>query len=468
MKKHVWMAGVVAGACLLAGCSSTTTKTTEKATEAKAQTEAAAAEDATEADEAGDETAEAVTEAAEAEEVQEDVTEAAESAQESVAEESLLENETDADIEDMSEEAELSVEDQLGDRPEYTALDYVTLGEYTGLAVEVDPIVVTEEEIDAAVNSAIQLADKYDVLTEGTVETGDIANIDYEGKLDGVAFDGGTAQGYDLTIGSGTFIDGFEDGLIGVAIGDTVDLTLTFPEAYGNSDLAGQETVFTVTVNSVKRMPEVTDDLVSELSDGEYTTVDAYRAYQEEQLTAQAEQTRKSAINNELMTQLYNTCGVNDYPQNLVDYSVKEMNLYYTTYATMYGMSLEDFVTTYFGMDMETYNAQAEEAVKESIQQELILTAIAENEGFAEITDEIYDEKCAEYAEQLGYEDVEEFKANYDDNRVRASIRMDKALEFVSDNAVITEIVETEAEESVTEAAEESVAEAAETEAVTE
>ena len=132
---------------------------------------------------------------------------------------------------------------------------YVTLGEYKGLAVTVDTVEVDEDEWDSLVNNVYygNITAENGGITDRAVETGDTVNIDYEGKKDGVAFDGGTAQGYDLTIGSGSFIDGFEDGLIGVMPGETVDLDLSFPEVYPNNpDLAGQPVVFTVTVNYIQ------------------------------------------------------------------------------------------------------------------------------------------------------------------------------------------------------------------------
>lgn len=144
---------------------------------------------------------------------------------------------------------------------------YVTLGEYKGLAVSVDTVEVDEDEWDTLVNNVYygNITAENGGIMDRAVETGDTVNIDYEGKKDGVAFDGGTAQGYDLTIGSGNFIAGFEDGLIGVMPGETVDLDLTFPENYGNSDLAGQAVVFTVTVNYIQPAQdgEFSDEIIS-------------------------------------------------------------------------------------------------------------------------------------------------------------------------------------------------------------
>ena len=144
---------------------------------------------------------------------------------------------------------------------------YVTLGEYKGLAVSVDTVEVDEDEWDTLVNNVYygNITAENGGIMDRAVETGDTVNIDYEGKKDDVAFDGGTAQGYDLTIGSGSFIAGFEDGLIGVMPGETVDLDLTFPENYGNSDLAGQAVVFTVTVNYIQPAQdgEFSDEIIS-------------------------------------------------------------------------------------------------------------------------------------------------------------------------------------------------------------
>ena len=370
--------------------------------------------------------------------------------------EEAVESVTEASTE---EEAVPSEVVELGERPQYTALDYVTLGDYMDLPVEVDPIEVSEEEIDAAIESAVASKDLYEVLTEGKVQNGDTVNIDFVGKKDDVAFDGGTAEGYDLTIGSGVFIPGFEEGLVDANIGDTVDLNLTFPEEYGNEELAGQDVVFSVTVNSVRKMPEITDDLVSSLSDGAYSTVDGYREYQREILAGEMEEQQKAAIQGELMTQLYNTCTVNDYPQDLLDYSLVEMRNYYANYAQMYNVTLDDFLADYMGMDRAAFDEQAEAAVKQSLEQELILVAIAEQEGFAEVTDEEYENGCKEYSEQLGYPDVDTFKESYDKEKILMSLRMDRAIEFVRENALIT-VNEPETESELTEGPQEAITEA--------
>lgn len=420
------MAVLLGCACLTAaGCSSK--KNGE--TEATAQTETEAKTQSSDETESEASTEEAASE--EGTEAQEEASEA------------------------LSEEAEETTEEELGERPEYNALDYVTVGEYKGLTVTVDPVQVTDEDIDAEIEDRVASADMYNDQTDGTIQEGDTVNIDYEGKKDGVAFDGGTAQGYDLTIGSGTFIEGFEEGLIGVEVGDTVDLNLTFPENYGSEELAGQEVVFTVVVNSIKAMPEVTGELVDMLSEGEYSTVDGYRAYLKEELESQAAEYQESMIYQDLMMQLYNTCTINEYPQELVDYSEASMKLAYQSYAQQYGMEFADFIELFFGMTEEEFYEAVSEMVTQNLQQELILVAVAQQEGIT-LSDEEFQSGCEEYAVKNGYESADDLIAEYGEAILKIDLLMDKALGFVKDNAVIQETQETESEsEAVSEAASE-------------
>jgi trigger factor len=347
-------------------------------------------------------------------------------------------------------EAESSTDDteetEAAERPDYTALDYVTLGEYKGLEVTLASTAVTDEEIDEEIESALSSNDLLDTLEEGTVQEGDIANIDYEGKKDGEAFDGGTDKGYDLTIGSGTFIDGFEDGLVGVAIGDTVDLELTFPESYSNEDLAGQDVVFTVTVNSVQRQPEFTDELAAQLSDSEYNTVDEYRAYVEENLKESKESSRDSQMSSDLLTLAYENATINGYPQELVDYIVDQYVDYYTQYAEASDLSLTDFIEQSLGTTEDDFYEQIEEMAKQSIEQEMILKAIAETEELT-LTDEEYQERALAYADQMGLDGVSGLEEQYGQKLIETNLLLDKALELIEDNAVKIDPDETDAEE---------------------
>lgn len=386
--------------------------------------------------------------------------------------EAAAEADTEADTE-VSTEASSEEALEITERPDYKALDYVELGEYKGLTVEVSPTTATDDEVLTQIRANAG-SDILEEVTEGTVEDGDVANIDYEGKLDGEAFDGGTAKDTDLEIGSGTFISGFEDGLIGVKIGDTVDLPLTFPENY-TEELAGKDVVFTVTVNYVKRMPELTDDLVNQITDGEYTDVDSYKESVRKDLEDTKAANRPSEINNSLLTQVAATSTIKEYPQELVDYAAANMKNYYKQMAESNSMEFADFLSTYFSMDEDTFNEQVDLVVKQNLRAELYLKAIAEAEGI-EVTDEEYEAKCEEFAENYGYDSVEEFKAAYTEEEIRLSALEDKVLEFLSDSATVVEKSEDETEasseaETSSEAASEGETEAAaetETEAATE
>lgn len=359
--------------------------------------------------------------------------------------EAVTEAATEAEEETAGDEEDTEAQLELAERPDYTASDYVTLGEYKGLKVELEPTEVTEEELQEEIRYNAQLADALEELTEGTVENGDTANIDYEGKLNDVAFDGGTAKGYDLIIGSGTFIDGFEEGLVGVNVGDTVDLPLTFPENYYSDELAGQDVVFTVTVNSVKRMPEVTDELVNTISDGEYADVASYEEHIRAQLLEDKESQKESEILNNLMLQVANSFTINDYPQEMVDYGMANMENAYRQYAESYNMEYADFLEAYLGMTEESFNEAAMEAVKQNLQQELYLKAIAEAENM-EVSDEEYTEGCQRYVSQYGYSSQEELEEAFGEDTIRISILQEKVMDFLEENAVIEEIVETESE----------------------
>ena len=408
----------------------------EAVSEAEAVVEEAATEAEAVAEEAASE-AEAVVE-----ETATEVVLPVEETEETVLEEAL--EETEAVSEEETEGAGAQIV-ELGERPEYNAKDYVTVGTYKGLAAEVTKTEISDADVEGEMNIDLEMAVEekalYEQVTEGTVADGDIVNIDYEGKIDGEAFDGGTGN-YDLEIGSGSFIPGFEEQLVGMTVGDTIDINVTFPDSY-YEELAGKEAVFTVTANYIKKTPETNDELVSKATDGEYETIADYLAYEKQKLTDQAEQSRKSEAYNELMTQLFNTFTINSLPEELVDYSLANARNQYIQMAQMYGMTYEDLVAAY-GVDQTTFEGYLKEDIETSLKQEMVLNAIAEEENIT-VSDTEYQEGAQRYAESYGYESVESFEEAYSQNDIRTSLLMNKVMEFVYDNAVITE-VEPEAE----------------------
>ena len=369
--------------------------------------------------------------------------------------EDLIENTTEEGTETAAEEETERV------APEYDVTECVELGQYLGLSLEPIEVTVTDGEVDMTIENLIQTNSLYDELTEGTVENGDIANIDYEGKKDDVAFDGGTAEGFDLEIGSGTFIEGFEEGLVGAAIGDTVDLNLTFPEQYGNTDLAGQDVVFTVTVNSVKRMPEVNDEIASQLSDGEYDKLEDYRESVRKDL---ADQMRDEE--GELVQQIVAGCEKLEIPSDLLDYYVEDELAYAEQMYAYYGMTLEDALTGYYGTTLEEYTEQVRQSVSENLEKQLVVEAIVKAENL-EVSDEELADEAEELALQYNYGSGEQLLAIAGEDAVRDRAAFEKAIALIVENAEIGEITilteYPEAEESVeeiaTETAEEPVTE---------
>lgn len=257
------------------------------------------------------------------------------------------------------------------DRELYAKTDlskYVELGEYKG--IEVDTTTDDFKEIyDSVIQSDVEGYGLYVEKTEGTVQEGDTANIDYVGKKDGVAFEGGTAQGYDLTIGSNSFIDGFEDGLIGVNIGDTVDLNLTFPKNYQSAELAGADVVFTVTVNYVTTTEvRKAEDYYSEIG---FKSLDEYNA-----------DVKKRAVRNYLYNDVIKNSKVNDYPESEQEKLLAAVTEYYDTmYQQYYGANLETVLSS-SGMTMEDFETEMiSNTVSPMMQAQMVLYSIIDNEG---------------------------------------------------------------------------------------
>ncbi|RHP90337.1 trigger factor [Eisenbergiella sp. OF01-20] len=312
--------------------------------------------------------------------------------------------------------------------------DYVTLGEYKGIEVTAEAPAVTDEYLQSYIDYVLQSNMVTTDITDRAVQNGDFTNIDYEGKIDGVAFDGGTAQGYDLEIGSGSFIPGFEDGLIGAAIGETRDVTVTFPESYPSEEVAGKEAVFTVTVNSIhtETIPELTDELVKGL-EGNCSTVDEYRQYAYELLMEDEQSTHDSNAQMDILAKVVENSEFKEPPAEMVTRYYDRIKSNMSSYAAMYGYDLESFMAA-TGSSEEQLQESAEQASREII----AMKAIADAENL-NVTDEDMDEELAKNAGDYGYEDVEEYKKALDLKGYKEYMMTEKVLSFLFDNAVITD-----------------------------
>lgn len=320
--------------------------------------------------------------------------------------------------------------------------DYVTLGEYKGLTYTPVGTSVSDYALQVAIQKDLE-EEGYKVTdstkrTEGTVQVGDTCDIDFKGLKDGVAFQGGTATGYSLTIGSGSFIAGFEEGLAGVAIGSKVSLNLTFPENYRDQELAGQDVVFEVTVNAVtkrKSFPEITDAIANAM-DEQANTVAEYYANKKASLEAENIAKAEKNLSDALWLEVINgTTLVKDIPQKLIDDAANEIVERYKMMAMQYAYdSLDEFLSAN-NTTMEYFNKQAKAYGQVMATNFMVAYAIANQEGFA-VSDELFDEKATEYATAEGFTDVNKYIKEEGKDAICDQIILDYAVDLVLENAV--------------------------------
>lgn len=323
----------------------------------------------------------------------------------------------------------------------------IELGEYKGITVEyaesTEKVEVTDEEVETKVTTFLEQNKTSKEIKNRAVKDGDTVNIDYKGTKDGVAFEGGTAEGYDLVIGSKSFIDGFEDGLIGVKIGETKKLNLTFPEEYSNEELAGQKVVFEVKVNSihVENTPELTDELVAEKT--EYKTAEEYKAGIKADLLSHKEWQVKLAKWSACWEAAVNNATVKSFEKTEVEELKQEMTDYYTQMAQYYGMELEDYVTN-MGYTMEDFEKEAELSARTEAKKRMVAKKIAELENIT-VTDEDYKNGVTGIRKAYGYESDEAVIEKVTEERLKEDFLTYKVEELISNNAKIVAPPETEA-----------------------
>lgn len=318
------------------------------------------------------------------------------------------------------------------------AADYVTLGEYIGIELTEAEPAVTDENVDSYIAYILaQRAVKTEV-TGRAVEEGDTVNIDYAGYRDGVAFDGGTAQGQDLTIGSGRFIPGFEDGLIGKNIGETVSLDLTFPENYDHEELAGAAVVFEVTINSISvyETPELTDEFVQELGIVGCSTAAEYRDYVYDLFYQDAVNIYDNSVRNDITQAAMANCIFKEPPEKMVDrfYNILRDSMAAT--AASYNMDLDIYMQNYYNMDTQAYEEAIQGDAKIMAEQYIMFQAIADKEGL-NLSEEETAREMEERALEYGYESAEAFKEQSDEETFREYLMVEKTIEFLIENANI-------------------------------
>jgi trigger factor len=309
---------------------------------------------------------------------------------------------------------------------------------YKGLACKKADTEVSDDEVEAEIKKDLAKNARIVDVTDRAVQDGDIATIDFKGFMDGEAFAGGEGHDYDLEIGSHSFIDTFEEQLIGKNIGDEVDVNVTFPEGYGQADLAGKPAKFEVKVNAIKfkELPELTDEYVADTTDSE--NVADYKNDIVGRLKVRKLEAAKSAKQEELLTKLIDMAEM-DVPAPMIELDIDNKVHEFEYNITRQGLSLEMYLQ-YMGQTMESMREAYRPMSEKQVKGRLVLEAVAANEGF-EVTDEEITAEIERIAKNynMPVENLTSAISDEDKKNIVKDLQVQKAIAFVCDNAVETE-----------------------------
>lgn len=328
-------------------------------------------------------------------------------------------------VEDISEKKVVLVAD-VPVKPD------VEIEKYTGIKITKYEYTVTDADVEKEIDSMRdRIAEKIDV-TDRPAQEGDTVNIDFVGKLDGKEFEGGSAEKYDLTLGSHQFIPGFEENVAGMKIGDVKDIEVTFPEDYQAENLKGKKAVFTVTLHSVKgkKLPELDDEFAKKMGSD---SLEAYRAKVRERLEQNAKSRALNETENSIVTEIAKGAKA-EIPQAMIDKQT-ELSLQRMEYNLMYqGIKLDDYLQ-YIGSSREEYKKNFEEEAKTTVLHQLIVEKIIKLENIGASQEEI-DAKVEEQAKSVGKE-AEEYKKTIDPRQleyIESDIKVTKLFDFLQAN----------------------------------
>ncbi|WP_368917602.1 trigger factor, partial [Staphylococcus haemolyticus] len=313
----------------------------------------------------------------------------------------------------------------------------VQLGDYKGLEIEKQDSELTDENLQEAIDHSLgHLADMV-VKEDGAVENGDTVNIDFDGYVDGEQFEGGQADGYDLEIGSGSFIPGFEDQLVGVKTGEEKDVVVTFPEEYHAEELAGKKATFKTKVNEIKykEVPELDDEIANEL-DSDANSVDEYKENLRKRLSEQKAEEAENVEKEEAINKATDNATI-DIPQAMIDTELDRMVQEFGQRIQQQGLDLQ----TYFqisGQDESQLREQMKDDAEQRIKTNLTLSAIADKENI-EANDEDIDKELEKMSKQfnISVEDIKNTLGNTD--IIKNDVRIQKVIDLLRDNAKYVE-----------------------------
>ena len=311
----------------------------------------------------------------------------------------------------------------------------VTLGEYKGIKVEKATVEVTDEDIDAELKKVQDQNSRMVTVEDRAVEDGDTVNIDYAGSIDGVAFEGGTAVGQPLVIGSHTFIDNFEEQIIGHNIGDEFDVNVTFPAEYHAEELAGKPAVFHVKVNSItkKELPEINDEFAQDVS--EFDSLDAYKEDIKAKLLEKKEAEAKAAKEDKVVETIVANATM-EIPDAMLATQQAQMADEFAQRLSYQGLQIEQYFQ-FTGLNQETFLEQMKPQALKRIQTRLVLEAVVAAENI-EATEAEFDEEIAKMAQmyQMEADQVKSFIGENEKQQMMKDIAVQKAVTFVTDAAV--------------------------------
>ena len=322
----------------------------------------------------------------------------------------------------------------------------VTLGAYEGVEVPKTEINVTDEEVDAEVDKEREKNSRTTTVEDRGVENGDMIKLDFDGSVDGVAFDGGKAENYDLTVGSGSFIPGFEEQLVGVKAGEEKEVKVTFPEDYHAKDLAGKEAVFKCKVNEikVKELPEANDEFAQDVS--EFDTLAEYKEDLKKKLTERKEAAAKNAKEAAAVEAAVANAEM-DIPDAMVDGQVRQMANDFARRIQSQGLTVYQYFQ-FTGMTAEKLMDQMKPEALKRIKNSLVLEAIAAKENF-EIAEEKIEEELKKMSEayKMEVDKIKEALGESGLDQMKAELKIQAAVDFIRDKATEVEKKAEEAEE---------------------
>ena len=306
----------------------------------------------------------------------------------------------------------------------------VKVGNYNGLTVEKTVHTVTDETVDAELKR-VQERNARELTREGVAENGDIVDIDFEGFVDGVAFEGGKAEHYNLTLGSGSFIPGFEDQIVGHSAGEEFDVNVTFPEEYQAAELAGKAAVFKIKLHEVKykELPALDDDFAKDVS--EYDTLDELKDSIRNNIKTNLDKQAEQKVENDLMDQVIANMKA-DIPDAMVDSRIDELVQDFEYRISQQGLKLADYLK-YMGMNIEQFRAQFKEQADKQVKMRLAMEAIVAKEGIT-ASDEEFEEEVKRIADAYKME-ADKVKSIVDAAAVKADLAINKAIDFVKEKA---------------------------------